>query len=248
MHLLYNCFEMKIDKCNNGVIEWLLPCSISVFLFFSFFLFSFTYVECMDFVLCSVTEKLVVNLWPLLYGRHCSGLTSPVEPAGVSSLPAHLHSVHPAVPLSHNRSEPLTSSSCFTSHMKISHTEREVVNWDQQVNFTVFPLHLPKQTHTHRHLTHTLKNLCGGEAPDQPRLLTHWLTLKSVWPLEPDLPKSNQYVNSVISVKSITTPFTQKPERGAFHSSSPYLWHEIQILYDEGEKHRRDAGWGLSSS
>lgn len=43
-------------------------------------------------------------------------------------------------------------------------------------------------------------------------------------------------------------PFTQKSELGAFQSCSLYLWYEIQILYDEGEKHRRDAGWGFSSS
>ncbi len=83
----------------------------------------------------------------------------------------------------------------------------------------------------------------------RPNPSTHTLiNPESVWPLEPDLQKSNQYVNSVISVKSVTTPFTQKPELGAFQSCSPYLWYEIQIVYDEGEKHRRDAEWGLSSS
>lgn len=95
--------------------------------------------------------------------------------------------------------------------------------------------------------TRTFGDPCGCEA--QHTLSTHTLiNPESVCPLEPDLPKSNQYVNSVISVKSVTTPFTQKPELSAFQSCSPYLWYEIQILYDEGEKHRRDAGWGLSSS
>ena len=87
-----------------------------------------------------------------------------------------------------------------------------------------------------------------GPRPDLPPSAHTLINPESVWPLEPDLQKSNQYVNSVISVRSITTPFTQKPERCAFQSRSPYLWHEIQIHYDEGEKHRRDAGWGLSSS
>lgn len=83
----------------------------------------------------------------------------------------------------------------------------------------------------------------------RPRLSTHTLiNPESVCPLEHNLQKSSQYVNSVISVKSITSLFTQKPELCAFQSCFPYLWYEIQILYDEGEKHRRDAGRRLSSS
>lgn len=107
---------------------------------------------------------------------------------------------------------------------------------------------LPDRTHTHLHCTHTHLMTCVVVRP-RPNPSTHTLiNPESVWPLEPDLQKSNQYVNSVISVKSVTTPFTQKPELVAFQSCSPYLWYEIQIPYDEGEKHRRDAGWGLSSS
>lgn len=107
---------------------------------------------------------------------------------------------------------------------------------------------LPDRTHTHLHCTHTHLMTCVVVRP-RPNPSTHTLiNPESVWPLEPDLQKSNQYVNSVISVKSVTTAFTQKPELVAFQSCSPYLWYEIQIPYDEGEKHRRDAGWGLSSS
>lgn len=62
------------------------------------------------------------------------------------------------------------------------------------------------------------------------------ITLRSVWPLEADLQKSNQYVNSVISVRTVPKPFTQKSEPGAFQQSSPYLWYETQILYREGRK------------
>lgn len=51
----------------------------------------------------------------------------------------------------------------------------------------------------------------------------------------------------MISVKSITAPFTQKPKPGTFQSCFLYLWYEIQILSNEGEKHRRAKGWGLSS-
>lgn len=90
------------------------------------------------------------------------------------------------------------------------------------------------QTQIQRHVLHV--------APDLPHLLTHWLTLRVF-----NLQKSNQYVNSVISVKSITAPFTQKPKPGTFQSCFLYLWYEIQILSNEGEKHRRAKGWGLSS-
>lgn len=94
------------------------------------------------------------------------------------------------------------------------------------------------QTQIQHHVLHV--------APPTPS--THTLiNPESVWPLELNLQKSNQYVNSVISVKSITAPFTQKPKPGTFQSCFLYLWYEIQILSNEGEKHRRAKGWGLSS-
>lgn len=102
---------------------------------------------------------------------------------------------------------------------------------------------LPGKTHTNMSCSHLRWLTCGDVRP-RSALSTHTLINPvSVWPLEPDLQKSNQYVNSVISVKSVTMPFTQKPEVGAFQSCSTYLWYEIQILYNEGDKHRRDGGY-----
>lgn len=62
--------------------------------------------------------------------------------------------------------------------------------------------------------------------------------LQSVWPLESNLQKSNQYVNSVISVRTVTTPFTQKSEP-PLHSCGP---HRIS-----GMKHKYSTARGESN-
>lgn len=61
--------------------------------------------------------------------------------------------------------------------------------------------------------------------------------LQSVWPLESNLQKSKQYMNSVISVRTVT-PFTQKSEP-LLHSSGP---HRIS-----GMKHKYSTTTGKSN-
>ena len=62
--------------------------------------------------------------------------------------------------------------------------------------------------------------------------------LQSVWPFESNLQKSNQYVNSVISVRTVTTPFTQKSQP-LLHSTGP---HRIS-----GMKHKYSTARGKSN-
>lgn len=142
-----------------------------------------------------------------------------VEPAGVSSLSAHQCLMLPAERQTtgpHQR----TSTSCFTLHKKVNHTRRRA------------------RTHTHTHPQTQVMCQPGFS-------VTHTLImLQSVWPLASHLQKSNQYVNSVISVRSVPTPFTQKSEL-LLHSSGPHRISGMKYKYSTA---RRGESNGLSSS
>lgn len=116
------------------------------------------------------------------------------------------------------------STSVFDASSRASDNRPAPENQHLLLYFTQEGQPHKKEARTHTH-TQT-QVMC------QPGIsVTHTLIiLQSVWPLASHLQKSNQYVNSVISVRSVPTPFTQKSEL-LVHSSGPHRISGMKYKY-----------------